>query len=1268
MPYQRSTQASGFKKRTGPDESKQLRQYATALDTRRKQEVKDQERQGVQLTNEMTRIDALASKKDTYELNNLRNFSKTLDTFMNTIATNVVKPVFDQQIEDGVTLGVRYQQGDPDAIAKVEANEKQLEEIESRIKEQSLKTSETAEVIRAKWEAEGKIASLEEEYRLLNIKKLGSNRAFGFRKGILMESATGWDAYRDSSLLYNEDNPDSIENIGTEDDPIIVGQYHSYTGEEGREKKKAILGHLTNKYIVEKGKESGLSTLFINKHLTNPILEQNAKFQQKEAQTARLEEASAASEDNKEAISLGIDGVDADNGTELTESIQKFILTEPANQRGMNTAGSKVINANDLLIEVLVGEGAQLRTGSHANVDDQEDVLTILENAKFEVPGITKKGEKKTLPELWPTKFNMDEIRAKLLKETSDLETERRTAIKNEAIGEQANILKDYYLNRHEKNYEAAVLVMQHNPKYMGVLVPKFFSDMDAAKKALPYNEEASEVKLRQLRQEYGDNPIPSDTAILRKLHPTVREEAEEKGWIGPDLFGGDNEAKASHNANIQKALNTLKSAMSTESLSFKWDDENDQVTAASSLIESTLRKYANNYRYLNKDNENYSLSDAARDAYAQLDKEIKADLNGDPLPTAEGGVRSAVWNLQDDGFVNEALNKKYSLTATSPTDIFSRRNKIVRKTNQKITDSFDVDIFSNPDEPPVVGLEDFELVDGKIKPLWTELSKIDPLSRSAELLYTIQASKVGGVEVPQWDAETQLGITKWESIPPNIKQKLIGGDRVSGGRALQEIGVLDLDTTISTLLAQDDVWSDFDITEDELPAILKSLGLQSMNLEEVQANPQLLKNVFKKKILDITEQVQTQTTDQNQAIRMVFAGVKFGDTKKWNDPYTLAALNSYYSGDDSALKKLNSTFNMNPYEVKGVDIQRNETGVSETAWDINVLDQELGELEQDVPPKTLLVEDGFIPTTRPNPAYQRWSNRVQLLNDRKAVINLASQGFIQPTDRSTLFASGKRLIGQDSYTELQNQVLKGFPSLKLHPTKGYIMEPATGYGRIGTKLFDAQDMLGVLILNELGISGSYQGGVEGDTTGELALDSGQYKIGSTSAGRLPDSDLVKITGYQSGDSSANTNAQTVRIRKDVAPKLESLIDDAYKEGVSFNFSEESNYGSGYRTFEGSQRAKAIATRKGKADTAAIPGYSTHNLGSAIDFKFSNDDATANAQLEWLKKNGPKYGFFPWSEGGAGSREEAMERLQNLKLGDHEFWHWDYRPDLMETN
>ena len=1263
MPYQRSTQASGFRTRKGPDESKQLRQYATALDTQRKENVKGMERQGVQMTNEMTRIDALASKKDTYELNNLRNFSKTLDTFMDTMATQVVKPVFEQQIEDGVTLGVRYQQGDPDAIAKVEASEKQLEEIESRIEEQALKTSQTEDAIRAKWEAEGKIASLEEEYRLLNIKKLGSNRAFGFRKGILAESATGWDAYRDSSLLYNEDNPDSTENIGTEDDPIIVGQYYRYSGEEGQEKKKAILGHLTNKYIVEKGRESGLSELFINKYLTNPILEQNAKFQQKEAQTARLEEASAASEDNKEAISLGIDAIDADNGKTFVESVQKFIFTEPANQRGMNTAGSKVVNSNDLLINTIVDKIVEL------DIDTQEDVLDLLETSKFEVPGITKTGEKQTLPDLWSTKFNIDKIKAKVSKEAARRESDRRTAAKNEALGEQANILKDYYLNRNEKNYEAAVAVMRSNPKYMGVLVPKFFIDMDAAKLALPYNEETSKVKLKQLRQEYGGNPIPNDTAILKKLHPTVLQEAEEKEQIGPDLFGGDNEANATHNANIQKALTTLKGAMKNDSPSFTWSDENDQVTKANALIESTLRRYTNAYRYDQRENENYSLTDAVNDAYAQLDKEIKADLNGDVLPTAKGGVRPAVWDLQDDGFVNTALNTVHSLTATSPTDIFSRRNKIVRKTNQKITDSFDVDIFSNPDEPPVVSLEDFELVDDKIKPLWTELSKIDPLSRSPELLYTIQAQKTTGVEVPQWDAKTQLEITKWESIPPKIKKQLIGGDRVSGGRALQEVGVLDLDTTISTLLAQDDVWSDFDITEDELPAILNSLGLQSMNLDEVQANPQLLKSVFKKKILDITEQVQTQTTDQNQAIRMVFAGVKFGDIEQWDDPYTLAALNSYYSGDDSALKKLNSTFNMNPYEVKGVDIQKDERGVSETSWDINVLDQELGELEQDVPPKMLLVEDGFIPTTRPNPAYQRWSARVQMLNDRKAFINAEMSGEVLPQDQGRIFSAGKRLVGVDRYTDLQNEVINKYPNLRIN-NAGVIIDPAVGNRRIGTKLFEARDMLQTLLFNEVRGGQTVDQSDIIDEDGVLGTpllkDENQYQVGSDYAGNFEKGDLVEVSGY-----GKTGKGETIQIRKDVAEPLENMLDAAAKDGVFLNFSPQENYGSGYRTKKGSQKALDMGGR----NAVAQPGYSTHNLGTGVDF-LSLDEKS----LAWLQENGPKYGFFGYSKHGKGEDKEAMlskkvpvGRLQNIlrRQSDEEtfeYHHWDYRPDLMETN
>ena len=140
----------------------------------------------------------------------------------------------------------------------------------------------------------------------------------------------------------------------------------------------------------------------------------------------------------------------------------------------------------------------------------------------------------------------------------------------------------------------------------------------------------------------------------------------------------------------------------------------------------------------------------------------MKADWNNEVLPVKlEGGgegIRDAVWTIQEDqgGFVNSALNKQHELTATSPTDVFVLRNNTVDKTQQLITDSYDDEIFSHPDYAPVVGLEDFELVDGKVKHIWREFSKIDPLSRSAELLYTIQAQKTPGVEVPQWDVDTQ--------------------------------------------------------------------------------------------------------------------------------------------------------------------------------------------------------------------------------------------------------------------------------------------------------------------------------------------------------------------------------------------------------------------------------------------------------------------------------------------------------------------------------
>ena len=1287
MPYQRSTKATGFRKRTGLDESKQLRQYATALDTQRKEDVKGMERQGVQMSNEMTRIDALASKKDTYELNNLRNFSKTLDTFMNTVATNVVKPVFDQQIENGVTKGIAYQQGDPDVVAEIDANDAQLAEIEAKITKQAEKTEDTVDNIRKNWEETGYIPSLKEEYRLLNIKKLGSNRAFGFRKGILMQSATGYDAYRDSALIYNENNPLSTENIGTEEDPIIIGHYHRYKGEAGFEKKKAILGHLTNSYAVEKGKESGLSEHFINKLLTRPILKSNAEFQQKEAKSAILEEAATASENNKHGISLGIEGVDADGGEELVTNIQTYLNTEPGNLRALQTSGSKVMNANDALIEALVGDTSKLRSESMQNIDDQEDVLNVLETGQFYVPGVSKRYknkdgewvyEKKTLSELWPSKFNMNDIRAKLAEETDRIAREKQATISSKIKAQRNQILIDYSLNRSIAEYDVAVAAMKSNEEFLGYIEPKFWEDMKAKRDKVPYGEQESQEKFDALFALNDEEAIDITHPTLKLLDSNVIRKALKEGKIAPDIFAGNTEAMSAHLVNSKALLQELKTGLKNNSQDFEWDDNNNQVLNAITLIDSRLRKYTKDHLNANAHDTNYTLKMAVEAANTQLYTEMQADINNELIP----GRIEKHWEMNNEGFTHARLKKAYDPSVNTDAGyILGRSDKTIAKAKKLIQTSSHVDVFTDPSHGALVKVEDFTLTkSGAVAPIWFDLAKVDPLKRAPERLYEVQAEKLG-LEVPQWNAEQQGRIDKWEALYPNIRAQLSSGNFTAASRAMEEIGKLNLDHAVTTMLTEDGL---LNVTEEELPQLLDSLGLDTMTLDELQKQPELFLAAYKKKLLNITEQVQLETTDQNQALRMIFAGVKFNDITKWDDPYTLAALNTYYSGDSTPLDKLNAKFNMNPNE-KGqkVDIQSGDPlevykDDPDKIWDVASIDTELALLDSDVPPQ--LLKTGTIPgslgvlaVTQPNPAYKTWAARKQLLNDRKLFINQSEKGYVDPRDQGALFTAGKRIVGGKRYSEMQEQVLTQFPSLKLHE-KGYIYDPSTGYSRVGTEVFKGRDMLQVLLLNEVGVQGDYQGGVVGDTTTPLTIDASEITVGSPSAGKLNEKDLVTIKGYVFGNSSANQQAEDIKIRKDVAPDLENMIDAAAKEGIYLNFTEDDDRwdigrkgisrikgaGSGYRSFDESVEAK-----KRLGDVAAEPGMSTHNLGAAVDFQFSDDDALAAKQVEWLHREGWKYGFVPYSLDGQGEPDYSLrwERGEDGKIKRNESWHFDWRPE-----
>ncbi len=109
-------------------------------------------------------------------------------------------------------------------------------------------------------------------------------------------------------------------------------------------------------------------------------------------------------------------------------------------------------------------------------------------------------------------------------------------------------------------------------------------------------------------------------------------------------------------------------------------------------------------------------------------------------------------------------------------------------------------------------------------------------------------------------------------------------------------------------------------------------------------------------------------------------------------------------------------------------------------------------------------------------------------------------------------------------------------------------------------------------------------------------------------------------------------------LRCDAAEQLERL-DAAYK----VRFGEHLEIVDSYRSYE-----SQVATRATRGYLAAVPGYSNHGWGVAIDLG-DGVQSFGTARYEWLRDNAPAFGWDnpDWARPG-GSKPEA--------------WHWEYTP------
>ncbi|AJA90382.1 D-alanyl-D-alanine carboxypeptidase [Borreliella chilensis] len=117
-------------------------------------------------------------------------------------------------------------------------------------------------------------------------------------------------------------------------------------------------------------------------------------------------------------------------------------------------------------------------------------------------------------------------------------------------------------------------------------------------------------------------------------------------------------------------------------------------------------------------------------------------------------------------------------------------------------------------------------------------------------------------------------------------------------------------------------------------------------------------------------------------------------------------------------------------------------------------------------------------------------------------------------------------------------------------------------------------------------------------------------------------SDLVNIDDFK---DLKNLGPKNLRVRQILIENLIKLVKDAKKIGIEIKIK------SAYRTKEYQKflfdyNVKTYG-RKIAETQSAIPGYSQHHMGTAIDFINIDDNLLNTKEGKWLYENSLKYGF-----------------------------------------
>ena len=260
MAYNRQTSFSPFssKRNVSTKEAKDQATLAKALESQRKQSVKEFAGASSQQIEELSRIDRIARQKDEYEIQNLARFSQSLNSALQTGAKVLGKQYIEGQKEKGA-----------DAFANDPFDPLSIEQEISTLRDKNLTIIDEIE----KSENEKRILDLEEKIKLHESRMKRGNWGIGYTKAYLAEVGNGFLPHLNATVsgddsYFKEPDVDPITLEPIEGTGIRFSEYYAQDLETKKKMDQAIFSAYKEKHGLD-----GINAKYLNKYLNEPAAE-----------------------------------------------------------------------------------------------------------------------------------------------------------------------------------------------------------------------------------------------------------------------------------------------------------------------------------------------------------------------------------------------------------------------------------------------------------------------------------------------------------------------------------------------------------------------------------------------------------------------------------------------------------------------------------------------------------------------------------------------------------------------------------------------------------------------------------------------------------------------------------------------------------------------------------------------------------------------------------------------------------------------------------